>query len=171
MGLSDLAAGLEVTERQRERGVPTVDGTETDLVERLEPHADDLPCTPEATATVLERHAAGADVGESARTAGVAPITAAKALHRCGVAGLSPLGPEARRMVRDWLAGTLARTEAVTLARATETEFALATYIETHDPVPAIVEAVEGINEPERSATVEKREALAETMSPVSDLQ
>jgi len=171
MGLSDIAAGIEVHERQRERGVPTVDATGDDLVARLDDHTEALPCTPEAAATVVETYAAGTSVGDCAREAGVAPMTAAKLLHCCGVTGLSPLGPTGRRIVRDWLAGDLARTEATELAGADEADFALATYIETHDPVPDLADAVEGVLEPDGTATVDKRDALAETMSSVGDLR
>jgi hypothetical protein len=171
MGLSDIAAGIEVHERQRERGVPTVDATGGDLVARLDDHADALPCTPEAAATVLETYAAGTSVGACADEAGVAPMTAAKLLHRCGVTGVSPLAPTARQIVRDWLDGDLPRSEAVELVGAGEADFALATYVETHDPVPDLTDAVEGILEPDSTATVDKRDALAETMSSVGDLR
>ncbi|WP_251342180.1 hypothetical protein [Haloplanus halophilus] len=171
MALSDIAAGIEVHDRQRERGVPTVDATGDDLVARLEDHDDALPCTPEAAATVLEAYAAGTSVGDCAREAGVAPMTAAKLLHRCGVTGLSPLAPTARRVLRDWLNGDLPRSEAVELAGADEADFALAAYVETHDPVPDLSDAVEGVLEPDSTATVDKRDALAETMSSVGDLR
>ncbi|ERH11159.1 MAG: hypothetical protein J07HX64_02941 [halophilic archaeon J07HX64] len=144
MGLSELAAGLEVTESQEERGVATVDTTGTDLAERLEQFAERLPCTPAEAETVLERYAAGASVGTAAHTAGVAPVTAAKTLHLLGES-VSPLGPTGREILRDWLAGELSRTEAVELARVGEAEFALATYVETHEPIEAACAAVEGV--------------------------
>ncbi|MFC6990004.1 hypothetical protein ACFQJD_17225 [Haloplanus sp. GCM10025708] len=171
MGLSDIAAGIEITERQNERGVPTVDATQSDLVSRLSSHAESLPCTPEAAATVLETHSAGTSVGDSAREAGVAPMTAAKVLHRCGVAGVSPLSPTARRVVRDWLSGDVSRADALALSGADETEFALQTYVETHDAVPELADAVEGVLEPEANASVAKRDALGETMSSATDLR
>jgi hypothetical protein len=171
MGLSDIAAGVEVHERQRERGVPTVDATERDPVARLEEHADALPCTPAAAATVLETYAAGTSVGDCAREAGIAPMTAAKLLHRCGIAGVSPLAPTARRVLRDWLDGELSRSEAVALVDADEADVALTTYVETHDPVPELADAVAGMLEPESTATADKRDALAETMSSVGDLR
>jgi len=171
MGLSDIAAGIEVHERQRDRGVSTVDATSDDLVARLETHADTLPCTPAAAASVLEAYAAGTSVGDCAREAGVAPMTAAKLLHRCGITGLSPLAPTARDILRDWLDGDLSRTEAVELVGADEADIALATYVETHDAVPELADAVAGVLEPESSATVAKRDALAETMSSADDLR
>lgn len=134
MTLEEIAAGIEVVDHQRERGVATADGTGKGLVDRLETAAEALPCTPEAAATVLETHATGTSVGESAREAGVVPITAAKVLHRCGADGVTPLSPTARAIVRDWLAGELPRSEARALTDATEAEFALATYVETHEP-------------------------------------
>jgi len=140
MTLSEIAAGIEVTAEQERRDVAAVDET-GDLVERLRPHADALPCTPEAAATVVETHAAGTSVGESAREAGIAPVTAAKALHRCGVSGVTPLSPMARQVVRDWTKGELSRTEALELTGASEAEFALGAYIESHDADPALAEA------------------------------
>lgn len=171
MGLSDIAAGIEVCEQQRERGVPTVDATGDDLRDRLDAHAEGLPCTPAAAASVLDAYAAGTSVGDCAREAGVAPITAAKLLHRCGVTGVSPLAPTARSILTDWLDGSLSRSEAVELVGADEADFALATYVETHDPVPELADAVAGVREPESNATVAKRDALAETMSSVDDLR
>jgi hypothetical protein len=144
MGLSELAAGLEVTESQDERGVATVDTTDADLAERLAPFAEDLPCSPADAATVLERYAEGASVGAAAHTAGVATVTAAKTLHLLGES-VSPLGPTGREIVRDWIAGDLSRSEALELARVGETEFALATYVETHEPIEAACAAVEGV--------------------------
>lgn len=171
MGLSDIAAGIAVTAEQDDRGVPTVDASGADLVDRLEPHAEALPCTADAAATVLETHTRGTSVGDSAQAAGVAPVTASKVLHRCGVAGVSPLSPTAREVVRDWQAGRLSRSEAQTLTDADDATFALAAYVESHDPVPELAAAAEGALEPTGSASVDKRDALAETMSSVTDLR
>ncbi|WP_129114315.1 DUF7858 family protein [Halegenticoccus tardaugens] len=171
MGLADIAAGIEVTTKQRDRGVSTVDDTGASLAERFEEHADSLPCAPEAAATLLNAYVDGASVGDSALAAGVAPVTAAKALHRCGVVGVSPLSPIGRRVVRDWIAGRLSRSEALTLADAGETTFALAAYVETHDPVPALVEAAERARAPATNAAVAKRDALGETMSDATELR
>ena len=127
------------------------------------------PCTPAAAATLLDAYLAGTSVGDAAREAAVAPTTGAKALVRCGVTGLSPLGPTGREIVRDWLSGHLSRSEARTLARADDAEFALAAYIESHDPVPALADAVEA-ERSDSSASVRKRDELAETMSAPTDL-
>jgi len=143
MTLSDIADGLAVTASQRDRGVAVADDTETPLVERLAEHAGDLPCTPAATATLVDAYTAGRSVGDAAREAGVTPMTGAKALHRCGVEGVCPLAPSRRSVVRDWLDGRTARSEAVALAGGDEADFALATYVETHDPVPAVADAVD----------------------------
>ncbi|WP_418283764.1 hypothetical protein [Halorubrum sp. DTA46] len=143
MTLSEIADGLEVTSRQRERGVAVADDTETPLVERLESHADDLPCTPAATATLVDAYTAGRSVGDAAREAGVTPMIGAKALHRCGVSDVCPLAPSRRGVVRDWLDGRIARSEAVALAGGDEADFALATFVETHDPLPDVADAVE----------------------------
>ncbi|UIP00197.1 hypothetical protein Hbl1158_02165 [Halobaculum sp. CBA1158] len=171
MGLSEIAAGIEVTARQEERGVAAVDDTGDGLVERLAPHAAALPCTAAAAAVVLETHARGVTVGDSAREAGIAPMTAAKALHRCGVSGVSPLGPTGRRVVRDWLAGDLSRADALELAGGDEAAFALAGYVEAHEPIPELTDAARGGDGRGGNASVEKRDALGETMSSVSDLR
>lgn len=170
MDLGEIAAGIEVTAEQRDRGVTTVDGRDDDLVDRLAPHADALPCTPEAAATVLDSHTAGTSVGESAGEAGIAPMTAAKALHRCGVDGIDPLTPAAREVVRDWLAGHLPRTEALELAGGDEAEFALAAYVETHEPVPELATVARSVGDRPAGA-VDKRDALAETMSDPTELR
>jgi len=145
MTLSEIAAGIEVTAEQERRDVAAVDGTGANLLDRLRPHAEALPCTPEAAATVVETHAMATSVGESAREAGIAPVTAAKALHRCGVSGVTPLSPMAREVVRDWVQGELMRSEALELTGASEAEFALGAYIETHDANPELAAATAGL--------------------------
>jgi len=159
--LSDIAAGLEVTEEQAargERGVATVDDTDADLAERLSPFIEDLPCTPAAAATLAESYTRGASVGDAAREAGVAPVTGAKTLHRLGEP-VAPLGPTGMEVVRDFLDARLSRTEALELADCDATTFALATYMATHDPVPGAREAVDG------ALSVEPADPLAETRS------
>lgn len=134
MGLSDIAAGLEVTAEQRDRGVATADGTAASLAERLAPFADELPCGPESAAAVVEAYAEGASVGRAAAVADLPTTTAAKALYLLGEP-VDPLAPTARRVVDDWLAGELPRTEAMTLAGVGEREFALGVYVATHEPI------------------------------------
>ncbi|WP_340098582.1 hypothetical protein [Salinibaculum salinum] len=164
MGLSDIAAGVEVTTEQRDRGVATVDRTEQSLAERLDAVADELPCTGEAAATVVERYTGGGSVGAAARTAAVAPMTAAKALHLLGES-VSPVGPTGRDVIDDYLAGELSRTDARQLARVSETEFALAVYVATHDPLPDARAAVE-----DALAVDTETDPLAETRSETTDL-
>lgn len=163
MGLDDLAAGLTVTHEQRERGVATVDRTEASLAERLAPHAEALPCDAPEAATVVERYASGASVGAAGRAAGVAPMTAAKTLHLLGET-VTPLGPTGRQVVRDWIAGDLSRAEAETLARASPAEFALAAYVETHDPLPDALAAVEGDLSPGGDAASAERRKLGDAL-------
>ena len=143
MTLSDIAAGLELTTAQRDRGVVVADDTKTPLVDRLREHEDSLPCTAAATATLVDAYTAGRSVADTAEEAGVTPMTAAKALHRCGVDGVCPLAPTRRGIVRDWLDGRISRREAVALTGGDRTDFALATYIETHEPVPEAANAVD----------------------------
>lgn len=143
MTLSEIAQGLEVTASQRDRGVAVADDTDTPLVDRLRPHEDELPCTAAATATLVDAYTAGRSVADAADEAGVTPMTAAKTLHRCGVSGVCPLAPTRRDVVRDWLDGRMARSEAVALTGGDEADFALATYVETHDPIPEAANVVE----------------------------
>jgi len=143
MTLADIAEGLEVTASQRDRGVAVADDTGTPLAERLREHADGLPCTPEAAATLVDAYTAGRSVGDAAGEAGITPMTAAKALHRCGMDGVAPFAPTRRGIVRDWLDGRLPRSEAVELTGGDEADFALATYVETHEPIPAVERAVD----------------------------
>ncbi|MGQ4556438.1 DUF7858 family protein [Halobellus sp. GM3] len=173
MGLSEIAAGLELTTKQVERGVATVDDTDVDLEERLRDREDDLPCSAVAASTVLESYEAGASVGSAGEAAALAPVTAAKLLHRCGVEGVTPLSPTARRVLRDWIDGRIARADALELTGANEGEFALAAYVETHEPVPELAEAVRrDASAPlAGDALVSKRDALAETMTGSADLR
>jgi len=143
MTLSEIAADVRVTAEQCDRGVATVDDTGADLEERLADYAPDLPCTAAEAATVVDAYADGANVGAAGGAAGVAPMTAAKTLHRLGVQGLSPLSPRQREVVRDWLAAELPRSEALALCGESEAEFALAAYVETHDPIPGAADAAE----------------------------
>jgi hypothetical protein len=169
MGLADIAAGVEVVDEQRDRGVATVDRTAETLADRLESHAEDLPCDPSEAATLAEAYAEGKSVGDAARAAGLVPTDGAKTLHLFGES-VSPLGPTGREVVRDWLDGRLPRTEAMDLAGVGEREFALAAYVETHDPLPGAREAVEGALAPDGDGAVDKRDALGETMSDVGEL-
>jgi hypothetical protein len=174
--LSDIADGLEVTTEQRDRGVASVDATAggesgATLREQLADFAEDLPCDGASAATIIEGHTAGQSVGETAHDAGVAPITASKTLHLLGCEGVSPLTPEAHRILRDWLSADLSRTEARKLAGANETEFALASFIETHDPIPGASDLVEGAFARDGDAAVEKRDTLSGTMSGTGKLR
>jgi len=137
MGLAEIASGIEVTTEQRHRGVATIDDTGATLEECLEPFGPELPCEPAAAATVLDRYAAGGSVGAAAAAADVAPVTAAKTLHL--------LGESVAPVVRDWIAGEVSRSEAVELARVSETELALAAYVETHEPIEEARAAVAGV--------------------------
>jgi hypothetical protein len=120
MGLSDIAAGVEVTTEQRDRGVATVDDTDVSLAERLADYETALPCS----------------------------------------------GPTGRDLVRDWLAAELSRSEARELAAASEREFALAAYVETHDTLTGAEEAVASVLAPDPGG-----DPLADTRSDLDDLQ
>ncbi len=143
MSLGDIAEGLEVTSEQKDLGIATVDRTEVPLAARLKPHTGELPCTAETAASIVDAYASGAVIGEAARDADVAPMVAAKTLHRLGET-VSVLESADRQPIRDWIAGDLSRAEARTRTRSTPAEFALAAYVETHEPIPAARAAVEG---------------------------
>ena len=164
MGLSDIAAGLTVTTRQRERGVASVDRTDASLSDRLAPLAEELPADAETAAAMAEAYAGGASVGDAADAGGVPPVTAAKTLHRLGFEGLTPLSPLQRDILADWLDARLPRTDALELTGASEREFALAAYVATHDSLPDAREAVESALSAPEDAMVEKRNAFGAAM-------
>ena len=134
MGLSEIASGLEVTAEQRERGVATADGTGAPLSDRLTEFDDRLPCSSDAAAALLKAYIEGASVGRAAAVGDVPETTAAKTLYLLGEP-IDPFTPTANRVLEDWLAGELSRTEAKTLAGIGEAEFALGAYVATHEPI------------------------------------
>lgn len=134
MALSDIAAGLEVTAEQRERGVATSDETSASLEERLARFDDELPCLADAAATLVDAYAGGASVGRAAAVAELPRTTAAKTLYLLGEP-VDPLTPSAKRVLEDWLAGEVSRTEARQLIGVGADEFALGAYVATHEPI------------------------------------
>lgn len=171
MGLSDIADGIAVTERQRDRGVATVDRTDPTLNAAVARYADDLPCEAEAAAVLVDAFVGGESVGDAALSAGLPAMTGAKTLFRLGFEGLSPLSPLGRDVLQDWLDGEIGRTDAKDLTGASDAEFALATYLETHDPLPGARERIATVMREETNASVAKRDALADTMSDASELR
>lgn len=169
MGLSDIAAGVEVTMEQRDQGIAVVDATDQPLVDRLAAFADSLPCSAEEAATLVEAYADGESVGNSSRAAGLPPVTGAKTLHLLGEP-IAPITPVGRELVRDWLNAECTRIDALSLSGASETEFSLATFVETHDPIPGAREALESVFAFDSNPSVSKRDALAETMSDTGEL-
>jgi hypothetical protein len=162
--LEEIAAGIEVTAEQVDRGVATVDDTGTDVETRLEPFADDLPCDVGSAVRLVAAYAEGVSVGTAARRAGLAPTTGAKTLHRLGEP-VSPLTPTDRTVVDDFLAARVSRTEAIRLV-GDETDFALGVYARTHEPLPGAREAVEGLLVPDAEGT----DPLAEARSDLDAL-
>ncbi len=163
MALSEIAAGIEVTAEQRDRGVTAVDDTGGDLADRLAPVEDDLPCDAAAAARLVDTYAAGASVGEAARVAGLAPVTGAKTLHLLGEP-VDPLSPTARAVVGDWLDARIGRTEALAVTGLDRREFMLGVFVATREPLPAGREAVAG------ALDVERADPLADARSGVDDL-
>ena len=163
MSLDDIAAGVKVTAEQREHGVAVHDEVDAPLAERLAPFAEEFPCTPAAAATVVDAYAGGASVGEAARAANVASVTAAKTLHRLGE-DVSPLAPTGREVVRDWLNARLSRADAKELTDTDDDEFALAVYVETHDPIASAEEALAD------ALAVDRDDPLADARSDLGDL-
>ncbi|CAI50638.1 uncharacterized protein NP_5094A [Natronomonas pharaonis DSM 2160] len=164
MGLADIASGLEVTAEQQERGVATTDATETPLAERLAPFAERLPCSATAAATLVEAYADGASVGRAAAVAELPKTTAAKALYLLGEP-IEPVSPTARRVLEDWLAGDLSRTEAKRLAGVGDRAFALGTYVATHEPIAAAEAAVA-----DELSVSSPADPLSDTRSDLGDL-
>ena len=164
MTLEEIAADIEVTAEQVDRGVAAVDDTGADLEARLAPFAEDLPCDLAAAVALVAAYADGASVGAAARRAGLAPTTGAKALHRLGEP-VSPLTPAGRAVVDDFLAAEVSRTEAIRLV-GDEADFALGVYARTHDPLPGASEAVEGVLAPGDGGP----DPLVEARSDVDDL-
>ncbi len=52
-----------------------------------------------------------------------------------------------------------------------EAAFALASYVESHESIPELADVARGALADGGNASVEKRDALGETMSSVSDLR
>ncbi|WP_435365110.1 hypothetical protein [Haloarchaeobius sp. DYHT-AS-18] len=169
MALSDIADGLCVTTEQRDRGVACSDETDRTLTERLTEYEADLPCDATAAAAVVDAYAGGAAIDAAGHEAGVAPMDAAKVLHLLGLDGVSPLSPQGRRLVRDWLDARVSRADARALTGAGETEFALAAFVESHDPLSGAEDVVTGALSRSGNAAVHKRDALAETMRGADD--
>lgn len=160
-----------MTSEQNDRSIAAVDATDASLSDRLAPFAGDLPCSVHAAVTLVESYIGGSSVGGCSRVAGLAPVTGAKTLHLLGEP-IAPLSPMGRRVVREWIDAEWTRAEALELSNASETEFALAVFIETHDPLAGAREALEPMFTPDsaKHPTVTKRDVLAETMSDAGDL-
>lgn len=165
MALSDIASGVKVTTQQRTRGVAAIDATDGDLVDRLTPIADELPCDSTAAATLLELYAAGVSIDDCANAVDLPRMTGAKALHMLGVDGVSPLAPNARNHLRKWIAGEISRTEARHRIDASDAEFALATFVETTEPLEDAQEIVF-----DHVLSVDSRDPLVDTRTAAIDL-
>ncbi|MFO7927297.1 MAG: hypothetical protein ACQET5_04870 [Halobacteriota archaeon] len=163
MTLSEIAAGIEVTTEQRDRGVATADGTDAPLRERLVAFENRLPCSPEHAAAVVEAYTGGASVGRAAAVATVPKTTAAKTLYLLGEP-IDPLTPTAKRVLDDWLAGELSRTDARTLAGLGDDEFALGAYVATHEPIEDAGSAIAD------ACSLDNEDPLSEARSDLSDL-
>lgn len=163
MTLSEIAAGLEVTTEQCDRGVATADGTGAPLSEQLSAYAAQLPCSTESAAAIVEAYTEGASVGRAAAVADVPKTTAAKSLYLLGEP-IDPLSPTAKRVLDDWLAGEISRTEARTLAGVGEREFALGAYVATHDPIEGAESVVASVS------SLTDEDPLSDARSDLSDL-
>ncbi|MES3518100.1 MAG: hypothetical protein PPP58_10590 [Natronomonas sp.] len=141
MGLSDIAAGLEVTHTQQDRGVAATDGTDRSLSERLEAFEERLPCSASTAARLVSAYSEGASVGRAAATAELPKTTATKTLYLLGEP-IDPLTPTATDVLDSYLDGELSRTEARTLVGVGRREFVLAEWIATHEPIDGIESVV-----------------------------
>lgn len=170
MSLSDIAEGLVTSQRQQDRGVAVVDRTDRSLAVVLEEYTEALAPDASTAADLVRAYTSGESVGDAAHTAGMPPVEAAKTLHRLGFEGLTPMSPLARDILQDWLRAEISRADALALTDASEREFALATYIETHDPLAGARETIRNVLSSDADAMVEKRDALADTMTGSQDL-
>ncbi len=163
MTLSEIAAGLEVTTEQHDRGIATGDETGAELDERLAAFESQLPCSAAEAAELIEAYTEGAAIGRAAAVASVPKTTAAKALYLLGEP-IDPLTPTAKRVLEDWLAGELSRTEAKTLAGVGDDEFALGTYVATHDSIEGAESIVAG------AVSISDEDPLFDARSDLGDL-
>lgn len=134
MTLSEIAAGLEVTTEQDEQGIASGNDTGATLEERLARFEAQLPCSASVAATLVEAYTEGASIERAAAVAEIPRTTAAKVLFLLGEP-IDPLSPTATRVLDDWLAGAISRSEAKTLAGVGDAEFALGAYVATHEPI------------------------------------
>ena len=163
MTLSEIAAGIEVTTEQYDRGIATGDETGAELDERLAEFESRLPCSASEAAELIEAYTEGASIGRAAAVASLPKTTAAKALYLLGEP-IDPLTPTATRVLEDWLAGELSRTEAKTLAGVGDDEFALGTYVATHEPIDGAESVVAG------AVSISDEDPLLDARSDLGDL-
>ena len=154
---------FKIADEQRERGIATSDGTDTSLADRLAEFAEELPCSSEAAAALVGAYTEGASIARAAAVGNVPKTTAAKTLYLLGEP-IDPLTPTAKRIVDDWLAGDLSRTEARTLAGIGDEEFTLGAYIATHDRIKGAESAVA------EDGAIAADDPLADARSDLSDL-
>ncbi|XVH32941.1 hypothetical protein ACNS7O_07085 [Haloferacaceae archaeon DSL9] len=141
MGLDTLAAGIETTTKQRDRTVAVFDATGVSLSDRLEAHESSLPCAVPTAVSIVEAFQRGRSVDDCARVAETTRVTVEMVLHCCGIRGFSSIDPAAYEPLRRWLDGRCSRAETKAEMGVSEATFALATYIETHHPIPELVAA------------------------------
>jgi hypothetical protein len=170
MTLADIAEGIEVVETQREREVAAVDVAGESLADRLESCASALPCSADQAADVAREYAATGSLDRTAEASDVTRTIAAKTLHLLGFEGVVRIDPADRAIVGRWIDGEIDRTTACRRSSLGERTFALAVYVETHEPLPAARAAVEPALTIDRATAVDRRDTLQETMSDPTDL-
>jgi|GEM_PF-423496 len=171
MALADIAEGIRSVEKQQHRDVAVVDAAGTSLADRLETCASDLPCSPPEAASLARQFAGGAPVERCAETVGVTRTVAVKTLHLLGFSGVVTVDRDDRTVVRRWIDGEIDRTTVRRRTGLDESTFALAVYVETHEPLAA----AQAVLDPARTTTdgdpTDQQRALQETMSDPTDFQ
>lgn len=171
MALADIADGVRSVEKQQRRDVAVVDAVGGSLADRLERCASDLPCSPRDAASLARRFASGTSVERSAEAVGITRTVAAKTLHLLGFSGVVRLDRDDRTVVRRWIDGEIERTAARRRTGLDEATFALAVYVETHEPLAAARAALDPALATRAVDPTDQQRALRDTMSDPTDFE
>lgn len=158
-------------ETQHTRDVAVVDAANESLADRLEDCASDLPCSPTAASHLARQFRAGESIEACAETVGVTRTNAARTLHLLGFAGVITVDPVDREIIKQWINGEIDRTTATRRTDLERSRFALAVYVETHEPLTEDQAAIEPTISLSENIQSDRRRVLNETMADPTDLQ
>lgn len=171
MSLADIAEGVRSVETQHTRDVAIVDAVNESLADRLEGFASDLPCSPTQADRLARQFGAGESIESCAETVGVTRTNAARTLHLLGFAGVITVDPVDREIIKQWINGEIDRITANRRTDLDKSRFALAVYVETHEPLTETRAAIEPTVSLSENIQTDRRRALDETMADSTDLQ